>query len=45
MNTAADIATKPVKSSSKPAKGRNIPAYLVREMIDGIPFYYPGYQK
>lgn len=45
MNTAADIATKPVKTTSKPTKGRNIPAYLVRELIDGIPFYYPGYRQ
>jgi Uma2 family endonuclease len=28
---------------NKPAK-RKIPAYLVRETIDGIPFYYAGYK-
>lgn len=45
MSTAANTTVQPVKSASKPAKGRNIPAYLVREMIDGIPFYYPGYRQ
>jgi Uma2 family endonuclease len=28
---------------NKPAK-RKIPAYLIRETIDGIPFYYAGYK-
>jgi hypothetical protein len=28
---------------NKPAR-RKIPAYLVRETIDGIPFYYAGYK-
>jgi len=30
----------------KPAKKarRNIPAALVREVVEGIPFYYPGYR-
>lgn len=45
MNTAADIPKKPVNTTTAPAKGRKIPAYLVRETIDGIPFYYLGYRQ
>ncbi|MBV6442197.1 MAG: Uma2 family endonuclease [Haliscomenobacteraceae bacterium CHB4] len=45
MSTAANIASKSADTLTKPAKGRNIPAYLVREVIDGIPFYYPGYRQ
>lgn len=39
-----DAATKQADKTGKTAK-RAIPAYLVREMIDGIPFYYRGYRQ
>lgn len=29
----------------RPARKRKVPDYLVKEMIDGIPFYYPGYRQ
>lgn len=29
----------------KKAKKRKIPAYLIRETIDGVPFYYAGYKE
>ena len=45
MNTAADITKKNGNVASEPTKGRKIPAYLVRETIDGIPFYYTGYRQ
>lgn len=31
-------------SPAAPKSGRKIPAYLIREVIDGIPFYYRGYR-
>ncbi len=45
MSTNADIITLPASTSRKRPNGRNIPAYLVREIIDGIPFYYAGYRQ
>lgn len=39
-----DAATKQADKTGKTAK-RAIPAYLVREVIDGIPFYYRGYRQ
>mgnify|MGYP002624655065 CR=1 FL=1 len=39
-----DSATKGTENSGKSTK-RTIPAYLVREVIDGIPFYYRGYRQ
>jgi hypothetical protein len=32
-------------NTPSPQQGRKIPAYLVREVIDGIPFYYRGYRS
>ena len=45
MNVA--IAEIPVGNAAGPLKkvGRKIPDYLVREVIDGIPFYYAGYRS
>lgn len=40
MDTASTSGEK-VKKNGK----RSIPAYLVREVIDGIPFYYRGYRQ
>ena len=37
MTHAANIERQPVK--------RKVPEYLVKETIDGIPFYYPGYKS
>lgn len=34
----------PPQIKSKTTKGRGIPAHLVREMIDGVVFYYAGYR-
>jgi Uma2 family endonuclease len=31
-------------TTSKPTRKRRIPDYLVKEVIDGIAFYYPGYK-
>ncbi len=39
-----DAATKPAEKTARSGK-RAIPAYLVREVIDGIPFYYRGYRQ
>lgn len=39
-----DAATKPAEKTGKASK-RPIPSYLVREVIDGIPFYYRGYRQ
>ncbi|MCK6690857.1 MAG: Uma2 family endonuclease [Thermoanaerobaculia bacterium] len=39
-----DAATKPAEKTGRSGK-RAIPAYLVREVIDGIPFYYRGYRQ
>jgi hypothetical protein len=39
-----DTASKSVEKTTKSGK-RAIPAYLVREVIDGIPFYYRGYRQ
>lgn len=40
------VAKAPAKKQS-PArkKAEKIPDYLVREVIDGIPFYYPGFRE
>ncbi len=35
-----DRKTTPVKKREE-----DIPDYLVRETIDGIPFYYPGFRE
>ncbi len=32
-------------SAAVPAKRKKVPDYLIKETIDGIPFYYPGYKK
>lgn len=39
-----DAATKPAEKTGKTSR-RPIPSYLVREVIDGIPFYYRGYRQ
>ncbi len=41
------IAEHPATSPSKvtAAKKRKIPAYLIKETIDGIPFYYAGFRS
>lgn len=39
-----DAATKTAEKTGRSGK-RAIPAYLVREVIDGIPFYYRGYRQ
>jgi hypothetical protein len=36
---------QPTAAPEKRAKARKIPDYLIRETIDGIPFYYAGYQE
>jgi hypothetical protein len=38
------MVSEKAASAPKPAAKRKIPAYLIRETIDGIPFYYAGYQ-
>jgi hypothetical protein len=45
MSTA--VAELPVAKTPNPPRkpGRKIPDYLVREVIDGIPFYYAGYRS
>jgi hypothetical protein len=40
MQSATRIEPAPAPGSST---RRSIPTYLVRELIDGIPFYYKGY--
>jgi hypothetical protein len=42
MQSATRIEPAPAPGSSS---RRSIPTYLVREVIDGIPFYYKGYRK
>jgi hypothetical protein len=37
-------AKSPVQVVKKPSKKRKIPAYLIRETIDGIPFFYAGFK-
>ena len=37
------VQTQPTATVPK-AKKRKIPDYLIRETIDGIPFYYAGFQ-
>jgi len=39
----AERSEQPGSAANKPSR-RNIPNYLVRELIDGIPFYYRGYR-
>lgn len=34
----------PVQVVKKPVKKRKIPAYLIRETIEGVPFYYAGFK-
>lgn len=41
--TADTRLKSPVKSTA-PAGKREIPEYLIRETIDGIPFYYAGFE-
>jgi len=43
----AESAAKASGKKKSPAKKKEekIPGYLVREVIDGIPFYYPGYRE
>jgi hypothetical protein len=38
------IAQNIAPDAPAPKSGRKIPAYLVSEVIDGIPFYYRGYR-
>jgi hypothetical protein len=40
----ADLRSKSSSKSTYPAQKRQIPDYLVRETIDGIPFYYAGFE-
>jgi len=42
IDMTTQIAEQP---KSSPRKKRSVPAYLVRETIDGIPFYYRGYRS
>ncbi len=42
MILAAVSAPTEIKTRTK---RRKIPAYLVRETIDGIEFYYPGFRQ
>ncbi len=49
MTSTARIAgLKNLSSSSGPRPGkrrnRNVPVHLIREIIDGVPFYYKGYK-
>ena len=42
------VATKEISKKSKSARSKkagDIPAALVKETIDGIPFYYAGYRS
>lgn len=42
------FATKEISKKTKPAHskvGSEIPVALVRETIDGIPFYYAGFRS
>lgn len=41
----AEIAMPAAVAAPKPAAKRKIPDYLVRETIDGEPFYYAGYKE
>lgn len=34
----------PVQVIKKPSKKRKIPTYLIRETIEGVPFYYAGFK-
>lgn len=34
-----------VSATPRPGRKRKVPDYLVKEMIDGVPFYYPGYRQ
>jgi hypothetical protein len=44
MDAARAGATNTTKTLVKTAKGRKIPSYLVRETIDGVPYYYAAYR-
>lgn len=43
LTMTAERSERPGEAPKKPAR-RHIPNYLVREVIDGIPFYYRGYR-
>ncbi|MDX2069847.1 MAG: Uma2 family endonuclease [Haliscomenobacter sp.] len=41
----AKSPAQPVTGEAKKSKKRKIPAFLIRETIDGVPFYYAGYKE
>nr|MCU0347072.1 hypothetical protein [Saprospiraceae bacterium] len=45
MNVAIDEMPGGNATETVKKVGRKIPDYLVREVIDGIPFYYAGYRS
>ncbi len=38
-------ATQAIEQPRRPARKRKVPDYLVKETIDGMKFYYPGYRQ
>ena len=44
MSSAAQVVSQK-DAEKKTVKKRPIPAYLIKETIDGIPFYYKGYRS
>ncbi len=34
-----------VTATPRSGRKRKVPDYLIKEMIDGVPFYYPGYRQ
>ncbi len=43
MQTTAFLDTPPI--APPPPRKRKVPEYLVKEEIDGVKFYYPGYRQ
>jgi hypothetical protein len=41
----AKSPVQPPIGETKKSKKRKIPAFLIRETIDGVPFYYSGYKE
>ena len=34
-----------VPAATKPASKRKIPAYLIKEEMDGVPYYHKGFRE